>query len=80
MLPWRFAAICVFLILSITQMFQTPALIVMSIGATRIHRSLTDFTDSGYYASCLSHSLLMLTAADIAVLKLLKYIRFERGA
>jgi hypothetical protein len=27
-------------------MFQTPALIVMSIGATRIHRSLTDYTNS----------------------------------
>ncbi|KAF8268700.1 hypothetical protein EI94DRAFT_1727082, partial [Lactarius quietus] len=29
-------------------MFQTPALIVMSIGATRIHRSLTDFTHSRF--------------------------------
>jgi hypothetical protein len=28
-------------------MFLNPALIVMSIGASRIHRSLTDFTDSG---------------------------------
>ncbi|KAN0141811.1 hypothetical protein V8E53_000273 [Lactarius tabidus] len=27
-------------------MFQTPALIVMSIGTTRIHRSLTDYTNS----------------------------------
>ena len=34
------------------QMFQTPALIVMSIAATRMYRSLTDFTStSGYYAS-----------------------------
>lgn len=32
-------------------MFQTPALIVMSIAATRMYRSLTDFTStSGYYA------------------------------
>ncbi|KAF8261251.1 hypothetical protein EI94DRAFT_1833425 [Lactarius quietus] len=28
-------------------MFQTPALVVMSIVATRMYRSLTDFTDSG---------------------------------
>ena len=32
----------------VTQMFQTPAVIAMSIAATRIHRSLTDFGYSGY--------------------------------
>jgi len=40
----------VFLILNLNDplnlMFQTPALIVMSIAATRMYRSLTDFTDS----------------------------------
>ena len=35
----------------IIQMFQAPATIVMSIAATRMHRSLTDFSHSGYYAS-----------------------------
>ena len=35
----------------ITQMFQGPATVVMSISATRMHRSLTDFTHSGYHAS-----------------------------
>jgi hypothetical protein len=36
----------------VTQMFQTPGLVVMSIAATRMHRSLTDFfNESGYCAS-----------------------------
>jgi hypothetical protein len=35
----------------ITQMFQTPAVIAMSIAATRMHRSLTDFSHSGYHTS-----------------------------
>jgi hypothetical protein len=53
----------------IIQMFQAPALIVMSIAATRMHRSLTDFANSEYNASCLLRSFLMLTAAAIAVLR-----------
>jgi hypothetical protein len=32
---------------SLNLMFQTPGLVVMSIGATQMHRSLTDFADSG---------------------------------
>jgi hypothetical protein len=44
----------------IIQMFQAPALIVMSIAATRMHRSLTDFANSEYNASCLLRSFLML--------------------
>ena len=51
----------------IIQMFQTPALIVMTIAATRMHRSLTDFTYSGYYASRLLCSVLLLSAVDVAV-------------
>jgi hypothetical protein len=40
-------------------MFQTPALIGMSIAATRMYRSLTDFTSPEYYYSwplVLSHA------------------------
>ena len=48
----------------IIQMFQTPALIVMTIAATRMHRSLTDFTYSGYYASRLLSTVLPLSAAQ----------------
>jgi len=33
-------------------MFQIPALVVMTIAATRMHRSLTDFTYSGQCVSC----------------------------
>lgn len=29
-----------------TQMFQAPAVITMTIAATRMHRSLTDYTSS----------------------------------
>ena len=38
----------------ITQIFQFPAVIVMSIAATRMHRSLTDFAHSGYHTPSLS--------------------------
>ena len=61
-------------------MFQTPALVVMSIAATRMYRSLTDFTDSRYYPFCLLHDVLMLTAADVAVLRLSMPTRLGRGA
>lgn len=64
----------------ILQMFQTPALIVMSIGTTRIHRSLTDYTNSEYYPSCLVRSILMLTAADVAALRLSKTIQLGGDA
>jgi hypothetical protein len=47
-------------------MFQTPALIVMSIAATRMYRSLTDFSDIKYYAFCLLRSVLILTTAVVA--------------
>ena len=62
------------------QMFQIPSLIVMTIAATRMYRSLTDFTDPGYYASCLLRSVLMLTAADGAGLKILVPTRLGGGA
>jgi len=39
--------ICLNLNYSFNLMFQTPALIVMSIGATRMHRCLADFANSG---------------------------------
>ena len=58
------------------QMFQTPALIVMSIAATWMHRSLTDYADSGYSASCLPCSHLMLTATNIAAVRLSLSARF----
>ena len=35
-------------------MFQIPALIVLTIAATRMHRSLINFTHSGYYISYVS--------------------------
>ena len=53
----------------ITQMFQPSGLVVMSIAATRMHRSLTDFT--GYYASYFIHSAFTLTATEVAVLSML---------
>ena len=52
----------------ITQMFQPSGLVVMSIAATRMHRSLTDFT--GYHASYFFRSVLMLTATEVAVLSM----------
>src|ERR1700761_7204794 len=64
----------------ITKLFQTPALIIMSIAATRMHRSLTDFTCSGYHASHLLCSVLILTAADAVVLRPWMPTRLGRGA
>ena len=45
-------------IVFITQMFQTPGLIAMTIAATRMYRSLTDFNNPEYYVSgpVLSHA------------------------
>jgi hypothetical protein len=59
-------------------MFQTPALIVMTIAATRMYRSLIEFSDHRYYASCVLHSVFMLTAADVALLSI--PIGLERGS
>jgi hypothetical protein len=60
-------------------MFQTPALIVMSIAATRMYRSLAGFTSfSEYYSSRPLRSVLMLTTADIAGLS--TPLRFRVGA
>jgi hypothetical protein len=79
--PWEVCRyICVSHPVPIPQMFQTPALIVMSIGATRIHRSLTDYTNSEYYPSCLVCSVLMLTAADVEALRLSKSIQLGGDA
>ena len=47
-------------------MFQTPALIVMTISATRMYRSLIEFSDLGYYTIYLLRSVLMLTAANVS--------------
>lgn len=58
-------------------MFQNPALIVMTIAATRMYRCLIEFSDHGYYASCFLHAVFMLTAADVALLLIL--IGLERG-
>ena len=62
------------------QMFQTPALIVMTVAATRMHLSLTDFANTGYDASHFLRSALMLTAADIAVVMRSIPARLGRGA
>ena len=51
----------------VLQMFQTPTLIVMTIAATRMHRSLTDFTYSGYYTSRLLCSVLLLSPGSECV-------------
>ena len=61
------------------QMFQSPALIVMSIAATRMYRSLTDFYNStGLYAFRHLHSILMLTTWP--VLQSIRYLsRSEWG-
>ncbi len=50
-------------------MFQTPALIIMSIAATRMYRSLTDFTTNELYAfrATLLRSALLLTTAEVTV-------------
>ena len=58
-------------------MFQNPALIVMTIAATRMYRSLIEFSGHGYYASCVLHSVFMLTAANVSLL--LIPIGLERG-
>ena len=42
-------------------MFQTPAVVAMSIAATRMHRALTDFSHSVYDTFPLLRSALMLT-------------------
>jgi hypothetical protein len=51
-------------------MFQPPALIVMTIAATRMYRSLIEFYDHGYCTSCLLRSVLMLTAGDVSLVSL----------
>jgi hypothetical protein len=51
-------------------MFQPPALIVMTIAATRMYRSLAEFFDLGYYTSCLLRFVLILIAADVSLLSL----------
>ena len=51
----------------IIQMFQIPALIVMTVAATRMHLSLTDFANTGYCASHFLRSALTLSAANVAV-------------
>jgi hypothetical protein len=51
-------------------MFQPLTLIVMTIAATRMYRSLIEFSDLRYYTSCLLRSILMLTAADVSLLSL----------
>ena len=56
-------------------MFQTPALIVMSIAATRVFRSIGV---SGYHASRPLRSVLMLTTADVPGLS--KTLRLRVGA
>ena len=53
--------------LSAIQMFQPLALIVMTIGATRMHRSLTEFYELGYSTSYLLHFVLMLTVTDVSL-------------
>ena len=46
-------------------MFQSPALIVMTIAATRMYRSLIEFSDLGCYTSCIFRSVLVLTAVSV---------------
>ena len=72
MFPRSFTSIRVFLILSvlITQMFQTPALIGMTIAATRMYRSLTDYSGSRYLAYCQSRLVIILTTAKVLALSL----------
>lgn len=52
------------------QMFLLPAIIVMVIAATRMHRALSDFAYSRYRAAPL-RSVLMLTFAAVVVLSIL---------
>ncbi|KAF8264179.1 hypothetical protein EI94DRAFT_1703428 [Lactarius quietus] len=60
-------------------MFQTPALVMMTISATRMHHSLVDFASSEYYASCFLGSSLILTAGNIPVAWLSTSIQPGRG-
>ena len=48
-------------------MFQPPALIVMTIGATRMHRSLIEFYELGYSTSYLLYSVFMLTVTNVSL-------------
>jgi hypothetical protein len=50
------------------QLFQMPAVIMMVISATRIHRSLVDFASGpiGVY-DVITPFILLLTAVDIAI-------------
>ena len=50
-------------------MFQPPALIVMTIGATRMHRSLIEFYELEYSTSYLLYSVLMLTVTFFDTLR-----------
>lgn len=65
-----FAPTRLFLILLIIQMFLLPAIIVMVIAATRMHRTLSDFAYSRYCAAPF-HSVLMPTFAAVVVLSIL---------
>ena len=58
---------CVSHSVPVIQMFQPPALIVMTIAATRMYRSLIEFSDLGYSTFCLLHSVLMLTVTDVSL-------------
>ena len=51
-------------------MFQAPALIWMTIAATRMYRSLTDFPDSWYYTFRVLRRVVVLTAAEVAVVSI----------
>jgi hypothetical protein len=52
-------------------MFAIPAVMGMSISATRMYRSLTDVTNPEYYISQPLYFILMLTATDVAELFIL---------
>jgi hypothetical protein len=60
-------------------MFQPPALIVMTIVATRMYRSLVEFADLGYYTSRLLRSLLMLTRPMSHFFRHLSNLKGARG-
>jgi hypothetical protein len=62
---------------AVLQMFQAPALIWMTIAATRMYRSLTDFPDSGYYTSRVLRHVVILTAAEVAVLLMPLRLRLQ---
>ena len=48
-------------------MFQLPALIVMTISATRMYRSLIEFSDLGYSTSYILHPVIMLTVTYVSL-------------